>query len=132
VLTAIEDFVAGRDGVRLAIVPAFFGFAVAWDSTAPWNEQLARIVDPLDRNPVLERLEANRVEHLAREYRLQTEIWELQAQLTRQRAVLQRLLDSSAFSVAERLSRLRVQAGIASEQSIVSKDEIRRALGEDS
>src|SRR5207244_1635871 len=32
VLTAIEDFAAARDGVRLAIVPAFFGFAVAWDT----------------------------------------------------------------------------------------------------
>ena len=77
---------------------------------------------------MLERLEANRVEHLAREHRLQTEIWELQAQLTRQRAVLQRLLDSSAFAVAERLSRLRAGAGVATEQSVVSKDEIRRAL----
>ncbi len=77
---------------------------------------------------MLERLEANRVEHLAREYRPQTEIWELQAQLTRQRAVLQRLLDSSAFAVAERLSRIRASAGVATEQSVVSKDEIRRAL----
>ena len=42
--------------------------------------------------------------------------------------MLRRLLDSSAFAVAERLSRLRARAGVATEQSIVSKDEIRRAL----
>jgi hypothetical protein len=128
VLTAIEDFVAARDGLRLAIVPAFFGFAVAWDTAAPSSAELARILDPFDRHPVLERLEANRIEHLARAYRHQTEIWELEAQLTRQRTVLQRLLDSSAFAVAERLSRIRASAGVATEQSIVSKDEIRRAL----
>jgi hypothetical protein len=131
VLTAVEDFVAARGRVRLAVVPAFFGFAVAWDTTAPWSEELGRILGPFDRHPVLERLEANRVEHLARAYRHQTEIWQLQAQLARQRAVLERLLDSSAFGVAERLSRLRARTGIATEQSIVSKDEIRRALEED-
>ena len=42
--------------------------------------------------------------------------------------MLERLLDSSAFAVAERLSRLRARVGVATEQSIVSKEEIRRAL----
>jgi hypothetical protein len=128
VLTAIEDFAAARDGVRLAIVPAFFGFAVAWDTAAPCSADLAAILDPFDRHPVLERLEANRVGQLALAYRRQAEIWELQAQLSRQRAVLERLLDSSAFGVAERLSRLRARAGVATEQPVVSKEEIRRAL----
>ncbi len=130
VLTAVEDFVTARAQTRLAIVPAFFGFAVAWDITRPYADALAAILDPLDRNPVLERLESNRVQHLARAYQLQSEVWGLQQQLTRQRAVLARLLDSSAFGVAERLSRLRAGAGIATEQSIVSKEEIRRALEE--
>jgi hypothetical protein len=130
VLTAVEDFVAGREGVRLAVVPAFFGFAAAWDTARPWSDAVAGILGPFDRHPVLERLECNRVEHLARAYELQTEIWDLQSRLARQRAVLERLLDSSAFSVAERLSRLRAGAGIATEQSVVSKEEIRQALGD--
>ena len=128
VLTAIEDFAAGRERIRVAVVPAFFGFAVAWDTERPYAAQLAALLEPFDRHPVLDRLEANRVEQLARQYQLQTEIWALQEQLTRQRAVLQRLLDSSAFGIAERLSRLRARAGIATEQSIISKDELRRAL----
>jgi hypothetical protein len=128
VLTAVEDFVAARDRARLAVVPAFFGFGVAWDMGASWSDELAAILDPFDRHPVLERLESNRVEHLARAHRLQTEVWDLQSRLARQRAVLERLLDSSAFTVAERLSRLRAGAGIATEQSVVSKDEIRRVL----
>jgi hypothetical protein len=44
--------------------------------------------------------------------------------------VLRRLLESSAFSVAERLSRLRRRFGIAEEQSVVSKDEVRRVLAD--
>lgn len=128
VLTAVEDFVSSRSDVSLATVPAFFGFGVAWEATAPWSEAVKRIVEPFDRHPVLERLEANRVEHVARGYLCQTEVWELQRQLTRQRAALQRLLDSRAFGVAERLSRLRDRLGIATEQSVVSKEEIRAAL----
>ena len=128
VLTAIEDFIAEHDGVRLAVVPAFFGFGVAWHTDRPGSAELARILDPLDANPVLDRLEANRVEHLARGHARRVEIWELQERLSRHEALLRRLLDSSAFAVAERLSRLRAAAGVATEQSIVSKDEIRRVL----
>jgi hypothetical protein len=128
VLTAVEDFVNGRDGVRLAVVPAFFGFGVAWHTAKPWSEDLARILDPFDGNPILERLEANRVHQLAAMHERRTELWRAQERLERQERVLRRLLDSSAFAVAERLSRLRARAGVATEQSIVSKEEILRAL----
>jgi len=128
VLTAIEEFVAGRERVRLAIVPAFFGFGVAWHEQAPYAAALAGLLEPLDRNPILERLEANRVEHLARGHGHAYELWQARQQLAAQEAVLHRLLDSSAFSVAERLSRLRAAAGIGGEASVVSKQEIRRVL----
>ena len=42
--------------------------------------------------------------------------------------VLGRILESSAFAVAEALSRLRVRSGIAKAQSVISKREIRRAM----
>lgn len=128
VLTAVEDFVAATPGVRLAVVPAFFGFGVAWHTGVPWSTEMARILDPYDVNPVLERLEANRVDHLARAYATRAELWRTQERLSRQQVLLERLLESSAFSVAERLSRLRASAGIATEQSIISKEEIRRVL----
>ena len=128
VLTAIEAFVAGRAGVRLVVVPVFFGLGVAWHQDAPWSGALARILDPWDRHPILERLEANRVHHLALGHVRQVELWEERERRARHEAVLRRLLESSAFSVAERLSRLRVRAGIATGQSVVSKDEVRRAL----
>ena len=122
VLTAVEDFVESRDDLRLAVVPAFFGFGVLWPRSAPWADEVEEIVGPYDRHPLLERLEANRVHHLAT-------VWESQTREGRQRGVLERLLESSAFAVAERLSRLRVKAGVAPAQSVISKDEIRRVLG---
>jgi hypothetical protein len=130
VLTAIEDFVARREGLRLAVVPVFFGFGVVWPLEAPWSDALARILDPLDRNPVLERLEANRVHHLALGHSRLVELWHAQERLARREAVLRRLLESSAFGVAERLSRLRGRAGVATAQAVISKDEVRRALAD--
>jgi SAM-dependent methyltransferase len=122
VLTAIEDFVADHERLRLVVVPVFFGFGVVWHLDAPWSDALAGILDPWDRNPVLERLEANRVLHIARAF-------ELGQRVARQEPVLRRMLESKAFVVAERLSKLRVRAGIAPGQSVISRDEISRALG---
>ena len=108
------------------VVPVFFGFGVVWHAGAPYAGALARILDPWDRNPILERLEGNRVHHLAQSHASWSSCG--RARAARQEAVLRRLLDSSAFAVAERLSRLRMRAGVATEQSVVSKDEIRRVL----
>jgi Methyltransferase domain len=65
VLTAVEDFVDRRGDLRLATLPPFFGLGVVWQRDAPWAQAIAALVQPWDRNPVLERLEANRVYHLA-------------------------------------------------------------------
>ena len=121
VLTAVEDFVSDRDHLRLVVVPVFFGFGAVWHLDAPWASALSGLLDPWDRNAVLERLEANRVLHIAQEF-------VLAQRAARQEAVLRRMLESKAFAVAERLSKLRVRAGIAPAQSVISRDEIRRAL----
>jgi Methyltransferase domain len=131
VLTAVEDFVSSRDGLRLVVVPVFFGFGAVWHREAPWAGAVAEVLDPWDGNPLLERLEQNRLHHLAVGHVRQTEIWRLQERQARQEAVLRRLLESSAFALAERLSRLRVRAGIAPSRSVVSKGEIRAALKTD-
>ena len=122
-LTAVEDFVGQREGLRLAVVPAFFGLAVVWHADAPWASAVADLVEPWDCNPLVARLEGNRVFHLA-----QSHLW--YGRNVHQEAVLRRLLNSSAFSVAERLSRLRERVGIAPKAPLVSKDEIRRVLSD--
>jgi hypothetical protein len=128
VLTALEDFAAGRADVRVVVVPAFFGLGVAWHTDAAWSDEMADLLAFWDRNPLLERVEANRVHHVAESYARQTEIWRLEERLARQEAVLRRLLESSAFALAERLSRLRMRAGVAPSQPVVSKDKIRCVL----
>jgi hypothetical protein len=130
VLTAVEDFVAGQDDLRLVVVPAFFGFGVVWSRSAPWAEQVEAILAPWDRHPILERLEANRVHHIAEGHVRMTELWKAKQRQAELEAVLQRMLRSSAFTVAERLSALRMRAGVASDDGGVSKAEIRRVLGE--
>ena len=123
VLTAVEDFLAQYAGLRLAVVPAFFGLGVVWDSSAPWNDSLAELLEPWDRNPLLARLEANRVRHLA-EARFLVVRSEFEAEREgRVDDLLTKLLGSRIFALAERLSRLRKGGRPA-----FSKDELRRAL----
>lgn len=128
VLTAAEDFVAERDDLRLVVVPAFFGFAAVWHRQARWAQEVAAVLEPWDRNPLLAALEANRVQHIAEEHALRITLWSAQDRQARQETLLRRLLESSAFAVAERLSRLRVRAGVAAGQSAISREAIRRAL----
>src|SRR5204862_1833160 len=52
VLTAVEDFVEGAEGLRLAVVPAFFGLGVVWHEQAPYAEAVAEILAPWDANPM--------------------------------------------------------------------------------
>jgi hypothetical protein len=128
VLTAVEDFVARRDDLRLAIVPVFFGLGVVWRLDAPYADAVADVLEPWDRNPLLARLEGNRVFHLASAHQQLVQTALAQQKLARQEAVLRRLLDSRAFALAERLSRLRHRVGVARDHSVVSKDDVRGAL----
>lgn len=62
VLTAVEDFLADRDELCFALVPSVFGVGVIYPRSASYSEALAGLLAPLDRNPLLERLERNRVD----------------------------------------------------------------------
>jgi hypothetical protein len=150
-LTALEDFVNGHEGMRLATVAAFFGFGVVWHQDAPWAEAVARLLEPWDRNPLLERLEANRVGQIASRHiqgikasrafeeqqewargqaeRLRELDERLRAQTARlreQRELLVRILNSRAIGVAELLSRVR-----RGSKPAISREEIRRVLAAD-
>ena len=69
--------------------------------------------------------------HLARSHAHLVELWAEQERRAEQEALLRRLLESSASAVAERLSLLRVRAGVATEHSVISKAEVRRVLDGD-
>jgi Methyltransferase domain len=125
VLTAVEDFVVAHGGVQLAIVPTFFGLGVVWRRDAPWAEVLAEFLKPYDRNPVLERMEANRILHLASMHSQAVQAMRQSQKTARRDELLRRMLDSRAFAVAERLSRLRRRGDPA-----FSREEIRDLLNE--
>jgi hypothetical protein len=93
VRSAVEDFMAEHEGLRLAIAPMFFGVGILWSESAPWSAAMAEAMRPWDRNPMLERLEANRVWHLAHNVRSDQ--------------VLRALRDSGAFSIIDWLSAVR-------------------------
>jgi hypothetical protein len=125
VLTAIEDFLEGRDDLRLAIVPAFFGLGIVWRRDAPWAAALSDAVAPWNGNPVLARLEANRVYQLASQYARRADLWKLSQRAARQERLLSALLDSSAFASADRLSRLRRRG-----KGVPWRDQVRQLLDE--
>lgn len=94
-LTAVEDFLASDagSGLELAIVPAFFGLGVIWPSAAPWAERIRTLLAPYDRNPLIARLEENRVRHLVKR--------DVQTRM------LHKLAHSGTFRFAELLSKIR-------------------------
>jgi len=62
VLTAVEDFVAEQDEEFLwAFVPAVFGLGVLFDRSHPQVEQIAALLAPFHDNPLIARLESNRL-----------------------------------------------------------------------
>jgi hypothetical protein len=137
VLTAIEDFLATRDDMELATVPAFFGFGVVWSRGREWADQMSEYLAVWNDNPLLARLEANRVEHLVERLRAYRELDALHKEairmyeeltrtterMARQEEILLTLLGSGSFAVAERISRVRNRG-----EAVVSRERIRKAL----
>ena len=126
VFTAVEDFVAAREGLRLAVVPAFFGFAAVWPVGAPWAGAVAEVLDPWDGNAIVERMEANRVLHLALRHVNQMHATAQHERLERKAELLRRITGSRAFVLAQRLS-----ASGRRGRPAFPEDQLRRALGDD-
>lgn len=123
VLTAIEDYLDGREGLRFARVPAFFGFAALWSERTPGAAAIAAVVEPLAEHPVIARLEANRIIHLIERMRAEAHInrGELE-KLAWLESELRPMLDSRALALAERVSSLR------SSRPAVSRERLREIL----
>ena len=124
-LTAIEDFMESREGLRLAVVPAFFGFGALWPREIQGADGIAELLVPLDRHPVLERLERNRVDHLINAHVMRLRVFELEDRVRQQEAVLRQMLDSRAFALAEYVSRAYQRGNPA-----FSRETVRRTLGD--
>ena len=118
VLTAAEDFAAEHAQLHLAIVPAFFGLGVIWDTGSPHAAALERVVGAWDRNPVLQRLERNRVLHLASSQRQLRRAQDANDRIQRRDQLLDRMLHSRVFWAAEMLLRARHKDPVFSREKI--------------
>jgi Methyltransferase domain len=94
VLTAVEDFLAERDDLVLARVPAVFGLGIVYSRTAAYAEPLADLLSQWDDNKLLERLERNRI-------KLYSRVLELQDQQRRVDAGRDRLMARYALRLGE-------------------------------
>jgi len=96
---------------------------VLWRREASYGAALEEILAPWDRNPLLARLERNRVLHLASSHVQLNLAREAEKELQRHRELLQRMLDSRAFWAAEMFLRVRQRGKPA-----FSRADVRRLL----
>jgi hypothetical protein len=62
---------AEHEGLAYAHVPAVFGLGILYPAESPYSARLHDLLAPLHRNPLLERIERNRVKLYARVLALQ-------------------------------------------------------------
>jgi hypothetical protein len=125
-LTAVEDFIGARDDLAIAVVPAFFGLGVLWHRRAPWAAAVEEVVAPWDRNPLLERLEANRIRQMVERYRMTRMLGDSVDRGADCEELLRTMLGSRAFAAGEQLSRIH-----GGGRSVFSREAVRRALGDE-
>ena len=124
ILTAVEDFLSLPAGARVREGAGVFRLRRHLASpTLHWAAAVAAAVAPWDCNPVLERLEANRVRHMVARYRMTRRLEIATDRLEQADAVLRALEGSRAFAVAEQLSRAHRRGRPA-----FTREDVRRAL----
>lgn len=62
VRTAVEDFVKDRPNLIFKYIPCIFGLAVIYSQESMHADQLTEYLNPYHNNPLLERIEANRMQ----------------------------------------------------------------------
>jgi hypothetical protein len=107
VLTAVEDAIEGRDELVLRVIPAVFGLGFVYPRDAPWAAEADRILEPLDRSPLIARLERNRLALYCRVLELQDAMAAEARDRDRERAVWEaRLARAGGDDLAARLAAL--------------------------
>src|SRR3954447_11904855 len=119
VLTAVEDFMEAREGLRLVVIPSFFGLGIMWETSAPYADALEDLLGPWDRHPVLQRMEDSRILFLASSHGAHERD-------ARKYHLLSRLLMSRSFKISQVISRVATRGG----EPAFTEEEIRKRLAE--
>lgn len=61
VLTAVEDFLDEHPDLELRVVPCVFGLGVVFPKDSPAGDALGKLLESYHGNPILERMEQNRL-----------------------------------------------------------------------
>ncbi len=113
-LAAVEDFMAERN-LGYAHLPGVFGLGMLWSRSAHWATELADLLAPFDRNPLLERLERNRLELYLRVLALQDDLTRQAVRHDRAVAAYEaKLAGMNADNAALRLRLAEVEPSVAS------------------
>ncbi|MGH9076828.1 MAG: class I SAM-dependent methyltransferase [Acidimicrobiales bacterium] len=120
VATAVEDFLASHPGYRTIYLPCIFGLALMFPSEAPWAAELAAALAAYDDNPLLVRLESNRI-------LLYLMVIDLQDRLERQRG-LTATVEASLVSAADLARTERDVARQEARLAMAERDAARRDL----
>jgi len=122
VLTAVEHFLSTRDGLLYRHIPAIFGVGVIFPSDAPYAGDLERVLEPLHENPLLDKLERNRIRMLLSLIQAREAPQTLDA--VRNRLVAEydaRLSELEAENARLRLEAVRLQAAEAARADIAER-----------
>ncbi len=74
VTTAVEDFLANNPDFEFGVIPLLFGLGIVYSRHAPWSESLSKLLAPWVSHPLLERIEAHRVDLALRVLELSDEL----------------------------------------------------------
>jgi hypothetical protein len=121
VLTAVEDFLAERADLAYVHIPAVFGLGVIYPTSASYSERLGELLAPFHQNPLLERLERNRLDLYALVLELQDQV--APAEWATDRVLLgyaQRLAALEAETAGLRLERGRLREALDAARAEVS------------
>ena len=98
VLTAVEDVMARRGGLRLDVLPPVYGVGMLYPIDAPWAGELHALLAPYAELDLMKRLEDNRM-------RLYLRVLELQDAMSRADGARNRML----AGLDERIARLEAE-----------------------
>ncbi|HWG74298.1 MAG TPA: class I SAM-dependent methyltransferase [Acidimicrobiales bacterium] len=119
VRTALEDFLADHAGYEALAVPCVFGLALVFPSSAPWAPELRSQLAVYDDNPLLARLESNRI-------LLYLSVIDLQDRLARQR----RRTAAVEAELGAALERARTEVAIANQAARAAAEQRDEAVAE--
>ncbi len=106
VLTALEDFLALHQEIASVNIPCVFGLAILFPRNAPFASEISRFLGTYDNNPLLARLEENRLRLYVQMIQLQDELQAMGAAKRVTETKLLQELETTQGQVSQLLSDL--------------------------